>query len=96
MYSPRCDSVDSASHLGLFCLLKGILLKNEPPHGKTNNLPRRKQRRRSASNLQYLNPKYFKLLALFCDCTGGFDCWFSHEAAQMKTTPDVPPINLDS
>ena len=25
------------------------LMKNEPPHGKTNNLPRRKQRRRSAS-----------------------------------------------
>ena len=32
--------------LYLFCHLKE---KNEPPHGKTNNLQRRKQRRRSAS-----------------------------------------------
>ena len=29
--------------------IKFILAKNEPPHGKTSNLHRRKQRRRSAS-----------------------------------------------
>ena len=54
---------------------------NEPPHGKTNNLHRRKQIRRSASRLcfRYSDStiplpliRNFMLLALFYACTGRF------------------------
>ena len=60
----------------------------EPPHGKTNNLHRRKQRRRSASRFSFAvtanlisafvfatripQIRNFKLLALFCVCAGRF------------------------
>ena len=58
--------------------------KNEPPHGKTNNLHRRKQRRRSAklisafvfaTRIVHFSSTYiqnFKILAFFDDCTCRF------------------------
>ena len=57
--------------------------ENEPLHGKTDNLQRRKQRRRSASLnsafvfatlvqlLYFLNPN-FQPPTIFCDCTARF------------------------
>ena len=42
----RCDTRCFAKVRFLFNVFERI---NEPPHGKTNNLHRRKQRRRSAS-----------------------------------------------
>ena len=62
------------------------MCKNEPPHGKTNNLHRRKQRRRSVTAqlisafvfatlivqfLYFLNPN-FRPLTIFCDCSAQF------------------------
>ena len=57
----------------------------EPPREKTNNLHRRKQRRRFAVTAKLISAFVFasrivhflfffnfKLLALFCDCTGRF------------------------
>ena len=67
----------------------------EPPHGKTNNLHMRKQRRRSASRivqfLFYLNPKFQASSSLLClyrsVCVRPVrkpHCWFSHEAAHLS------------
>ena len=69
-----------------------VPFKYEPPHGKTNNLHRRKQRRRSASQfLFYLNPKFQASSSFLClyrlVCVGPVrkpHCWFSHEAAHMS------------
>ena len=38
----------SASLNGILTIFRKITMKTEPPHGKTNNLHRRKQSRRSA------------------------------------------------
>ena len=60
--------------------LKIRLVTSEPPHGKTNNMPRRKQRRRSAAKLIsafvfatrivqflfYLNPKFQASSSFLC------------------------------
>ena len=45
------SSCDLGVRPGKLCLGPALfnLKTNEPPHGKTNNLPRRKQRHRSAS-----------------------------------------------
>ena len=74
----------------------------EPPHGKTNNLHRRKQRRISAfvfatqivQFLFYLNQKFQASSSFLClyswVCVGPVrkpHCWFSHEAAHMLIKP---------
>ena len=53
---PAQDLILSGVDLSVYGLVghaskvkRGKSLRNEPPHGKTNNLHRRKQRRRSAS-----------------------------------------------
>ena len=68
-----------------FVLIYSTFWAFEPPHGKTNNLHRRKQRRRSGYTaklisafvfatrivqfLYFLNPKF---PVIFCACTGWF------------------------
>ena len=66
-----------------------IFVKYEPPHGKTNNLHRRKQSRRSASRF-YLNPKFqasSSFLRLYRPVFVGpgrkQHCLFSHEVAHI-------------
>ena len=47
-----CEShsfTTTVNKLGSFMIIMLVILIYEPPHGKTNNLHRRKQRRRSAS-----------------------------------------------
>ena len=47
LYGNHLKEILISTHNIDFCLNLHII--SEPPHGKTNNLPRRKQRRRSAS-----------------------------------------------
>ena len=74
--------------------------RNEPPHGKTNNLHRRNSfavisafvfATRIVQFLLYLTPKFQASSLLLClyrsVCVGPVrkpHCWFSHEATQMK------------
>ena len=68
------DFVDILYHTDFIALLTF-----EPPHGKSNNLHRRKQRRRSA----YCEADH-RLCFLYTDSTFPLHCWFSHEAAHFS------------
>ena len=87
-----------------------VRMKFEPPHGKSNNLHRRKQRRRSASRLcfHYTDSTFHLLLKFQASssflclyrpvCVGPVrkpHCWFSNEAAHFCFSLSPPITSFD-